>query len=100
MSAKAIREATGKDLLNRHLHGTKAAKCEYAVVSENTNLDQLLQENPWLGRKVILSANASGCAVCLNRAFLFVEVGRQARSADQEEREIRADQDQRRLRRS
>ncbi|KAL0277266.1 UNVERIFIED_CONTAM: hypothetical protein PYX00_004614 [Menopon gallinae] len=54
MSAKAIREATGKDLLNRHLHGTKAAKCEFAVVDEKTDLDRLFQENPWLGRKKLV----------------------------------------------
>lgn len=52
MSAKAIREATGKDLLNKHLHGTKAAKCQFAVVDETTDFEKLIADNPWLTQKV------------------------------------------------
>jgi len=48
MSAKAIREATGKDLLNRFLTGTVAAKGYFASVDEKTNWDELIQQNPWL----------------------------------------------------
>lgn len=49
MSAKAIREASGKDLLNRLLDGSSgAAKCRFASVNENTQWSQLLVENPWL----------------------------------------------------
>lgn len=49
MSAKAIREASGKDLLNRLLDGTSgAAKCRFASVNENTQWSQLLVDNPWL----------------------------------------------------
>lgn len=49
MSAKAIREASGKDLLNRLLDGNSgAAKCRFASVNENTQWSQLLVENPWL----------------------------------------------------
>jgi len=47
MSAKAIFEATGKDILNRHLNGT-VANCTFAAVNENTNWDQLLNTHPWL----------------------------------------------------
>lgn len=52
MSAKAISEATGKDLLNRHLKNSAAVKCQCASVDENTNFTDLLNENPWLGTKV------------------------------------------------
>lgn len=49
MSAKAIREATGKDLINRHLvSGTGAAKCRFASISAETDWSQLVQDNPWL----------------------------------------------------
>lgn len=51
MSAKAIREATGKDLLNRFLKGT-AAPCRYAVVNEDTNFDSVVADNPWLKQEV------------------------------------------------
>ncbi|KAK3912870.1 ATP-citrate synthase [Frankliniella fusca] len=49
MSAKAIREATGKDLINKNLPaGTAAVKCHYAAVDETTNWDELLLKEPWL----------------------------------------------------
>lgn len=49
MSAKAIREATGKDLINRKLpSGTNAAKCRYATVMEETNWTDMVNEHPWL----------------------------------------------------
>uniref|UniRef100_A0A336M202 ATP-citrate synthase n=1 Tax=Culicoides sonorensis TaxID=179676 RepID=A0A336M202_CULSO len=49
MSAKAIREASGKDLLNRLLDETSgAAKCRFASVNETTQWSQLLVDNPWL----------------------------------------------------
>ncbi|CAG2166518.1 unnamed protein product [Oppiella nova] len=47
MSAKAIREATGKDLLNRYLKGS-ANNSRYAVVNEDTNYSDLIASNPWL----------------------------------------------------
>lgn len=51
MSAKAIREATGKDIINRHLaaageHG--ATKCRFASVDETTQWPQLVADHPWL----------------------------------------------------
>lgn len=49
MSAKAIQEATGKDLINRTLTpGTKAAKCQFVTITENTNWPHVIAENPWL----------------------------------------------------
>lgn len=46
MSAKAIREASGKQLLNRVL--TTCSKSKFASVDESTDYEQLLQQNPWL----------------------------------------------------
>ncbi|BES99753.1 unnamed protein product [Nesidiocoris tenuis] len=48
MSAKAIREATGKDLINRNLCTSALAKCRFAAISENTNWRDVVDENPWL----------------------------------------------------
>uniref|UniRef100_U5EZ83 ATP-citrate synthase n=1 Tax=Corethrella appendiculata TaxID=1370023 RepID=U5EZ83_9DIPT len=49
MSAKAIREATGKDIINRHIESDSgAAKCRFASVDENTNWNTLADEHPWL----------------------------------------------------
>lgn len=49
MSAKAIREATGKDLINRNLvKGTAAAKCRFVPIDEKTNWVDTVAENPWL----------------------------------------------------
>lgn len=49
MSAKAIREATGKDILNRFLEGgSGAAKCRFASLDENTQWSQLVVDHPWL----------------------------------------------------
>ncbi|KAK7789855.1 hypothetical protein R5R35_003762 [Gryllus longicercus] len=48
MSAKAIREATGKRILNQHLTGTAAEPCRFAAVSESTDWGELVAENPWL----------------------------------------------------
>lgn len=54
MSAKAIREATGKGLLNQHLKTPWAAQALFASVNEQTNLDQLEQNHGWLlNQKVI-----------------------------------------------
>lgn len=54
MSAKAIREATGKDLLNRLLDtDSGAARCKFAAVNESTNWNELIAANPWLQTEVI-----------------------------------------------
>ncbi|XP_054156443.1 ATP-citrate synthase-like [Oppia nitens] len=47
MSAKAIREATGKDLLNRYLKGTVSTS-RFASVTEDTDFNDLIAQNPWL----------------------------------------------------
>ncbi|KAF4524526.1 hypothetical protein B566_EDAN002798 [Ephemera danica] len=49
MSAKAIREATGKALLNQHLPSDcGAAQCRFASVDEDTKWEALATSNPWL----------------------------------------------------
>lgn len=49
MSAKAIREASGKDLINRKFPvGTKVAKCRFVQITENTNWIDVANEYPWL----------------------------------------------------
>lgn len=49
MSAKAIREATGKDILNRHLLiQSDSTPCRFATVTEDTNWAELVEKNPWL----------------------------------------------------
>jgi ATP citrate (pro-S)-lyase len=54
MSAKAIREASGKDLINRNLpSGTAVAKCQFASVAHDTDWAELLSSNPWLQTQVI-----------------------------------------------
>ena len=47
MSAKAIYEATGKDLLNRFLNHTSAT-AYFVSVNEKTNLADLTIHHPWL----------------------------------------------------
>lgn len=55
MSAKAIREATGKDIINRNLgSGTVAAKCKFASVTDATNLTDLAAQHPWLKTEVFV----------------------------------------------
>lgn len=48
MSARAIREATGKNLINRHLADTAAVKCRFASVDPDTKFSDLVADNPWL----------------------------------------------------
>lgn len=51
MSAKAISEATGKDILNRFLNvngASGAAQCRFATVKTGTDWSQLTVQNPWL----------------------------------------------------
>lgn len=48
MSARAIREATGKNLINRHLSETAAIKCRFASVDPTTKFSDLVVDNPWL----------------------------------------------------
>jgi ATP citrate (pro-S)-lyase len=51
MSAKAIREATGKELINKYLEGGNEVgveKSRFASVTETTDWSQLLNDHPWL----------------------------------------------------
>ena len=51
MSAKAIREATGKELINKYLeNGSEVGvvKSRFASVDGSTDWSQLLADNPWL----------------------------------------------------
>jgi len=49
MSAKAIREATGKSILNKQLSSFPAFnQSEFATVDASTNWDTLANANPWL----------------------------------------------------
>lgn len=55
MSAKAISEATGKDIINRNLAPlTSAVKCRFASINENTKWEDLVQDNPWLKSEVLI----------------------------------------------
>jgi ATP citrate (pro-S)-lyase len=59
MSAKAIREATGKELINKYLEGGNevgVAKSRFASVTESTDWSQLVVENPWLETTVSILA--------------------------------------------
>lgn len=58
MSAKAIREVTAKEILNRHL-GSKGApdnvaKCRFVAVDEKVRLSDLANENPWLSNSKLV----------------------------------------------
>lgn len=58
MSAKAIREATGKELINKYLEGGNevgVAKSRFASVSETTDWSQLVADHPWLETTVSLT---------------------------------------------
>ena len=49
MSAKAVREATGKSILNKQLSSFGAfSQCQFATVESSTNWDTLVSANPWL----------------------------------------------------
>lgn len=49
MSAKAIREATGKRILNKALSDQPYfAQCKFASVDSDNSLDKAESENPWL----------------------------------------------------
>ena len=52
MSARAIWEATGKDLINRNLTLDAANKCRFAVFDESTAWSRLIEQEPWLQTEV------------------------------------------------
>lgn len=73
MSAKAIREATGKDILNLHLGDVAgAAPCKFASVTEETNWNELVKNNPWLETTVsILPFHNDDDDFCLYTTLLL-----------------------------
>ena len=52
MSAKAIREATGKTLLSNGLASGVAVSARFAVVTPDTNWEELELKQPWLKTEV------------------------------------------------
>ena len=52
MSAKAVREETGKRLLNDNLVGGVAALARFAVVTPATDWEALVEASPWLCTEV------------------------------------------------
>lgn len=70
MSAKAIYEATGKDLLNRFLCSSAVVKSQFAVIDENSDWQKVVDENPWLLREVNILFNyfvIKFCSVVFNQ---------------------------------
>lgn len=53
MSAKAIYEATGKGLLNKHLNCDSVSRAKYATVENDTDWDDLKRDHPWLLSEVM-----------------------------------------------
>ncbi|XP_041988811.1 ATP-citrate synthase [Aricia agestis] len=55
MSSKAIHEATGKDLINRHIApGTALVPCRFAVFEQGTVWEDELGKNPWLTKEQLV----------------------------------------------
>ncbi|CAH4034477.1 ATP-citrate synthase [Pieris brassicae] len=55
MSSKAIYEAQGKDLINRHIPtGTALVPCRYAVFEKGTIWEDELGKNPWLSKEQLV----------------------------------------------
>lgn len=55
MSAKAIREATGKDIINRNLKDSGSAPSRFAAVDAKTDWADLLAKHPWLGTEKLVA---------------------------------------------
>lgn len=62
MSAKAISEAKGKELLNKFLNGS--VKNKFAIVKEDTDLESLTSQHSWLESEV--------CAEFISKKLLNV----------------------------
>lgn len=52
MSAKAIREATGKTLLNQYL-GPTAVKCNFVSLDFGVDWPSLILKHPWIEKEVL-----------------------------------------------
>ena len=63
MSAKAIREAAGKNLLQKHLQCDVTAANRWATVTEDVNWDELTKEHPWLLTEVCTLVYRAVCFV-------------------------------------
>lgn len=57
MSSKAIYEGDGKRLLSKNLKNEHLVHSQFVHIDEDTDLDGLVSENPWLNEKV--------CSFCL-----------------------------------
>lgn len=58
MSAKAIREATGKDILNRYLSSKVPeifTPAQFASVDPDTQWGKVEQDNPWVNQKALVA---------------------------------------------
>jgi ATP citrate (pro-S)-lyase len=69
MSAKAIREATGKQLINKFLENGNeigVAKSRFACVDETTDWSELISSNPWLQSEVSVPVTK------LSKIFIFI----------------------------
>ena len=67
MSAKAVREAAGKNLLNKFLTVGVAVKTHFATVTADTDWTSLEQEHPWLSSQV----NCWFYHFCLDAAYCY-----------------------------
>ncbi|KPJ14207.1 ATP-citrate synthase [Papilio machaon] len=55
MASKAIYEATGKDLITRHIgSGTALVPCRFAVFEEGTVWEDEIGKNPWLTKESLV----------------------------------------------
>ncbi|KPJ01339.1 ATP-citrate synthase [Papilio xuthus] len=55
MASKAIYEATGKDLITRHIgSGTALVPCRFAVFEESTVWEDEIGKNPWLTKESLV----------------------------------------------
>lgn len=53
MSAKAIYEYSGKELIYKHLQCNKLIQNPFVTVNLDSNWDNLTAKNPWLTQQVI-----------------------------------------------
>ena len=76
MSAKAIYEAKGKELLNKYLKGS-CFKNKYVIVTEDVNWAQLEQDNQWLLTQVNcrkLESQAFFCVIFHISSLMHVRI--------------------------
>ena len=74
MSAKAISEATGKSLLSKHLSvaNNVFVKPKFVQIGEHTDLQRLLDENPWLVSDVSFFVGFSIVYFCFIYSLVFL----------------------------